>query len=193
MKENEVLLGPAATSGTWASLAICPSSDAAFEDADPRFRILAMRILADMQGLYPADYIPEWKKLLVHDSSAAVKREGLLLSRYTDPAKAADLILELIDGYDGKDRFYLAAFGIAVGHFDPARQNLVLANFDKRFPELDDKVISLMWEIKRPISLPLVTAKLLNASLPTAQRVRYVDIVANSSDPAGLLVLLKLP
>ena len=67
-----------------------------------------------------------------------MRREGLLLSRYTDPAKAADLILDLADSYDGKDRFYLAAFGIAVGHFDPACA--ILANFDKRF---DDKVISL--------------------------------------------------
>ena len=118
---------------------------AAFEDSDPRFRILSMRILADMQGDTPEAYLPHWKRLLVKDPSPAVRREALLLLRRADPAKAKDLILDLADGFDGKDRFYLAAVGIAVGQ-DSERRKIILADFEKRFPDLNDKVMGLLWE-----------------------------------------------
>src|SRR5262249_6087756 len=76
----------------------------AFEDADPNFRILAMRILHDAKGQSPIDYIPEWQSRLVQDPSAAVRREALLLLQHADAAKAAPLILELAKHYDGQDR-----------------------------------------------------------------------------------------
>jgi hypothetical protein len=71
----------------------------AFDDADPRFRILAMRILHDFKGQSPADYIPDWQAKLLKDPSAAVRREALLLLRETEPAKAKDLILNLAATY----------------------------------------------------------------------------------------------
>jgi len=55
---------------------------------------------------------------LLKDRSAGVRREVLLSLRDLDPAKAKPLILELARQYDGKDRFYLEAIGIAVGHHD---------------------------------------------------------------------------
>ena len=69
------------------------------------------------------------------DPSAAVRREALLLVRDVDPAKAKPLILDLAKQYDGKDRFYLEAIGIAVGHHDKARRDVILADFDKEFPD----------------------------------------------------------
>ena len=67
--------------------------NAAFEDPDPRFRILAMRIAADMQNgdaLSGIDYhsaVEEKAAGRRSASSAAVRREALLLSRRSDPAK----------------------------------------------------------------------------------------------------------
>ena len=51
--------------------------------------------------------------------------------------------------YDGHDRFYLAAIGIAVGS-DPKRREIILADFDKQFPEWNDKVADLVWELRPP-------------------------------------------
>ena len=50
----------------------------AFSDPDPRFRILAMRILGDFHDLSPADYIPDWREALAADASPAVRREAAL-------------------------------------------------------------------------------------------------------------------
>ena len=64
--------------------------------------------------------------------------EDLLLAlRDVDPDKARKLIIELARHYDGKDRFYLEAIGIAVGR-DPKRREIILADFDKEFSEWND-------------------------------------------------------
>ena len=78
----------------------------------------------------------------------------MLLLRDVDPAKAKPLIFELAKKYDGKDRFYLEAVGIAVGHHDKARRDVILADFDKEFPDWNDKVADLVWELQPPAMLP---------------------------------------
>ena len=163
--------------------------NAAFEDADPRFRILSMRIMADMQNTSPAEYIPHWQRLLYNDPSAAVRREALLLMRRADPSKAADFILGLAGKYDGKDRFYLAAVGIAVGHFDEARRKIILAEFGTHFPNLDEKSAGLMWELKMSLTVPQILAR-LDAAKTDKQRTQFLDLLANSSDSGALSALL---
>src|SRR5262249_22160366 len=135
---------------------------AAYTDPDPRFRTLAMRIMSDTQGTSPADYIPDWKERLLKDPSPAVRREALLLVRNAEPSKAKSLILDLARQYDGKDRFYLAAVGIAVGQ-DRARRDVILGDFDKQFAGWDEKVAGLVWELRPPQVIPLLEARLADA------------------------------
>jgi putative membrane-bound dehydrogenase-like protein len=163
---------------------------AAYADPDPRFRILAMRILSDTQGTSPADYVPDWKERLLKEPSPAVRREALLLLRHVEPTKARPLILELARQYDGKDRFYLAAVGIAVGQ-DKARRDVILGDFDKQFTSWDEKVAGLVWELRPPQVIPLLEARLADANLPAGQRAQIVDILAGSADTKAGAVLLK--
>jgi putative heme-binding domain-containing protein len=162
----------------------------AFHDPDPRFRILAMRILNDFRNHSPADYIPDWKADLVKDPSAAVRREALLLLREADPGKAAALILDLAATYDGKDRFFLAAVGIAVGQ-DKSRREVLLADFPKRFAGWNEKIAGLVWELRPPQVLPHLGKQLADAKVPDPQRRQIVDVLAQSDDPAAAEVLLK--
>lgn len=164
----------------------------AFHDPDPRFRILAMRVLKDYQQQSPADYIDEWKEKLLNDPDTAVRREALLLLREVEPAKAKPLILALAKKYDGKDRFYLNAVGIAVGHFDPKRRDVILADFDQQFPEWNEQVASLVWELRPTQVLPRLEKQLLNAQLPAAQRGQIVDILAAAESAEAGKTLLKI-
>jgi putative membrane-bound dehydrogenase-like protein len=154
----------------------------AFRDPDPRFRILAMRILKDYQNQPPSDYSDEWKELLVKDSSPAVRREALLLLRDVDPAKARSLIYALAKQYDGKDRFYLEAAGIAVGHYDKARRDVILADFDKELPEWNDAVAGLVWEWRPAGVLPGLVKHLGQSKLTLAQRLQLVDVLAGGEE-----------
>jgi putative membrane-bound dehydrogenase-like protein len=162
----------------------------AFEDADPDFRILAMRILHDVKGQTPIDYAPDWRARLLHDSSAAVRREALLLLQHADPAKAGPMILDLAQQYDGQDRFYLCAVGIAVGHHDDKRRAAILSGFDKKFPQLDEKVAGLLWELQPPGMLPMLERRLTEGKLSEKQRGIVADILIDSEDQKAPQVLL---
>jgi putative membrane-bound dehydrogenase-like protein len=164
----------------------------AFEDADPDFRILAMRILHDVKGQTPIDYPSDWQAKLVSDPSAGVRREALLLLQQADPAKAGPLILELAKHYDGQDRFYLCAVGIAVGHYDQKRRATILAGFDKVFPELNDKVAGLLWELQPAGMLPTLERRLAEGKLTENQRGIIVDILVNSEDKTAAPILLRV-
>ena len=163
----------------------------AFTDSDPDFRILAMRILHDVKGQTPVDYSADWQARLMKDSSAAVRREALLLLQKADPKKAGPMILELAKHYDGQDRFYLCAVGIAVGPYDQKRRGLILADFDKAFPEFNDKVAGLLWELRPAGMLPALERRLAESNLPESQRGPVVDILLNSDDKTAAQVLLS--
>ena len=100
--------------------------------------------------------------------------------------------MKLAKEYDGNDRFYLEAVGIAVGHFDKARRDVILADFDKAFPQWNDKVADLVWELQPPDVLLTLGKRLADKSLTPAQRGRIVDILAVADSQAGGAVLLKV-
>lgn len=116
--------------------------------------------------------------------SAIVRREALLALREGDVTQGntKELILRLAKHYDGKDRFYLEAIGIAVGHHDQKRREIILADFEKHFPEWNDKVAGLVWELRPPSMMPTLQKRLADAKLPPAQRAQIVDILAASDD-----------
>jgi hypothetical protein len=157
----------------------------AFSDPDPRFRILAMRIFSDFVGQSPAEYIPDMREALVNDPSPAVRREALLLLREEDPARAKPLILELARRWDGQDRFYLAAIGIAVSQ-DSKRREAIIGDFEQYFSEWDGKLIGLLWELRPPQMVPLLTKKLADPKLP-----QIVEVLAGSADMGIPLTLVK--
>jgi putative heme-binding domain-containing protein len=86
--------------------------------------------------------------------------------------------------YDGQDHFYRAALNIACGT-DPERRKAILADFDKHFPEWNDKVADLVWELRPASVLPRLGKLLDDLKLTPAQKGRIVDILAVNDDPAA--------
>jgi putative membrane-bound dehydrogenase-like protein len=160
-------------------------------DRDPNFRILAVRVFSDFTPAGSMPFADDGYRHLVGDPSAAVRREALLSLRHADPHKARPWILELATRYDGRDRIYLEAVGIAVGHHDKARRDVILKDFAKAFPVWDEKVANLIWELRPPGIAPLLEKRLADTALSAGQRARLVDIVAGSPDPAAGKVLLR--
>ena len=120
-----------------------------------------------------------------------VWREMLIASRNYPSDKVGTFIFEAAKKYDGQDRFYLAALNIACGT-DPARRDAILADFDKHFPEWNDKVADLVWELRPKSMLPKMEKMLSDAKLTGPQKARIVDILAASDDVAIAKVLLNL-
>jgi putative heme-binding domain-containing protein len=131
-----------------------------------------------------------WKKF-IDDPSPGLRREVLLAVRDVDAASLKSRILELTKRYDGKDRFYLEAIGIAVG-CDPKRREIILADFAKHFPEWNDQVAGLVWELRPPGMLPILEKRLVDAKGSATQRAQIVDILAASEDKEAGASLLKV-
>jgi putative membrane-bound dehydrogenase-like protein len=162
----------------------------------PQLRMLWTRMLyltSDIKFLEDASYRLRLVLLfgLGQREGRPIDRELLLSLPHVDPALAKDLFLELAGCYDGHDRFYLAAIGIAVGT-DPKRREVILADFDKHLPEWNDKVADLVWELRPPSVMPTLGKRLTDAAIPAAQRARIVDILATSDDKGAGESLLKV-
>src|SRR5262249_25530391 len=154
-----------------------------------KLKQLRLRVLRDMHGHHPGANLAHGEDY--RTESIAVSREALLLLRDADPQQARSLILELARKYNGKDRFYLEAIGIAVGH-DKARRDVSLAAFEKQFPEWNDKVADLVWELQPPQLLPALEKRVTDSQLSPAQRGRVVEILAAYQEPEAGKALIKL-
>ena len=162
---------------------------------DSPFDVLSTRIVTRLQGQpFPAD-LP-YKKEVVDPAlpqlSKALLREQLLgLRNDPDPEHVKPFVLNFAKVYDGQDHFYRAALNIACGT-DPARRDAILADFDKHFPEWNDKVADLVWELRPKSVLPRLDRLLADPKLTAAQKGRVVDILAVNDDPAAGKTLLAL-
>lgn len=159
---------------------------------DPRKQAMGVRLL---RTISPPDGMPNGvpAEFGVRAFGPAANRELLLWAREWKPDPAAKLVAELAKKYDGQDIFYRAALNIACGT-DPARRDAILADFDKHFPEWNDKVADLVWELRPKSVLPRLGKLLADGKLTAAQKARVVDIIAANDDlEAGktMLVVLK--
>ncbi|MFM8274399.1 MAG: PVC-type heme-binding CxxCH protein, partial [Gemmata sp.] len=124
--------------------------------------------------------------------SRPLAREALLLLRkVADPDAVKPMFYTLAHYYDGSDHFYRAALNIACGT-DPVRRDAILADFDKHFPEWNDKVADLVWELRPKSVLPRLGKLLSDSKLTGAQKGRIVDILAASDDTAAGLTMLDV-
>ena len=118
-------------------------------------------------------------------------REAALLLPRLLPETAAPHFYALAKLYDGQDHFYRAALNIALGT-DPARRDAILADFDKHFPDWNDTVADLVWELRPKSVLPRLEKLLADAKLTGPQKARIVDILAASDNPAAAKAMLQL-
>lgn len=115
---------------------------------------------------------------------AALRREHLLFLRKIDAERTTPSFYALAKLYDGADHFHRAALNIACGT-DPARRDAILADFDKHFPEWNDKVADLVWELRPKSVVPRLGKLLSDDKLTAAQKGRIVDIIASNDDASA--------
>jgi putative membrane-bound dehydrogenase-like protein len=174
-----------------------------FGKGPEELRLLTLRLLDE----YPPDSPPEQVRkveaglrkagdrlLGVPTLSPAIGRELLLdLRKFQDLEAVKAVFYPLATRYDGNDHFYRAALNIACGT-DPERRKAILADFDKHFPDWNDKVADLVWELRPASVLPRLGKLLEDPKLTPAQKGRIVDILAVTDDPAAgktMLAVLK--
>jgi putative membrane-bound dehydrogenase-like protein len=129
--------------------------------------------------------------LEIEKKPVGVRREYALYMQKMSTAAATHIFYELAKVYDGSDIFYRAALNIGCGT-DPKRRDEILADFDKHFPEWNDKVADLVWELRPKSVLPRLGKLLSDPKLTAMQKGRIVDILATSDDPAAGQTMLDV-
>ncbi len=165
-----------------------------YDWSDPRFIEQAIRMVRDFQLVRPRDVYKFYASMREQaNAPPGVLREALLSLRDQPPQDCKAALYQLMKGYDGKDRHFLAAVGIAVGHQDEKRREILLADFEKQFPQWNDQVAGLVWELRPPRMMPVLGKRLLDSSLSVEQRIKIVDILASGGDlSAGETILAVL-
>lgn len=130
---------------------------AALMDQDSDIRIVAIRSLKQ-NG---ADLVAVAKSLL-KDPSPQVRREVLLSLRWDGlairptPEAACDVLIALANQYDGQDRYYLEAVGIAFRGREAALTSALMQSWPK--DEWNRRVAGLLWVLGPLEALPTFTA-----------------------------------
>lgn len=175
-----------------------PQLSALFEDsnADPRHRARALWLLTKIDGR--ADYwvrraladrnenirivalraarqvvrdVTPYVAIVVHDSSAAVRREAAVVLRRSDSRAAAELWGELAVQHDGGDRWYLEALGIgAEGQWDTffaAWRSKVGDRWDT--PGGRD----IVWRARAEAAVPMLVELITSTRTSSREKPRY--------------------
>ena len=156
----------------------------AARDADPKLRTQGVRILSRQNRLQA---VPELRE----DVDPHVRRQVLIeLAEKMDEAWARDWAIELAAQYDGEDRFYREAVGIALrGHEAWAFDELLKRFGDKWNASLAGLAIQLHPEV----ALGPAARAAANKTLPVDLRltaVRALDAIGSKEAGASLVALL---
>ncbi len=153
----------------------------ALKDEDEDIRITAIRAAKETGVSYG--------NMLVADSSAAVRRQLLLAmhhSREKDmPANWALLAAQ----YNGKDRWYLEALGIAAdGNWEACFNEWRKLPPNTKNPAADHDII---WRARTPAALPLLAALILEPGTDPAKqtllpRIRFLSRRRKHAGVAGI-------
>ena len=138
----------------------------AFDSGDARFRILALRV----SRLHGLDYLGR-VAALAHDADPQVRREAALMLRDAPKAAKLEIWPRLAQGYDGEDRWYLSALGIAAsGAADELFEQLRSAQ-----PQWTARAADLYRILRAPASVPILAGIVADRSNPLEQRLQALD------------------
>ncbi len=139
------------------------------EGENPELQITAFRALrlADPEGSLPS------ARLLADSPSAAVRREVALAMRDVPYSDCSDILAKLVAGYDGHDRYYLEALGIAAdGKESSVYKDLVAAKFGD--PSGWTKTAkNLAWRLYTPEAIAALDS-CIRAQLPPIDEFRHL-------------------
>ena len=159
----------------------------AINDPDPNIRITGLRLARQIQ----LDLVPILEHL-VQDSSAQVRREVAIALRHLDAPEAPGLWTTLASQYDGEDRWYLEALGIAADE----QWDSFFSTWMKQNAENWDTPAArnLIWRSRSSDAIPMLASMIKDPATTITDRLRYfrafdfhTDQQAKEAELAGLL------
>ena len=156
------------------------------EEPDPRLRIAAYRTLKnDEQNLL------RYAKIAANDPSPALRREAAISLRDVPLADAQEIVTTLIDGYDGKDPYYLSALGTALeGKEDEIYPTLIAESDDPA--QWSEKLANLVWELHPAAAVEPLKTRAMSKQLSEEERKKALTALAFIDDKAAVQAMMDV-
>ncbi|MCU0449614.1 MAG: HEAT repeat domain-containing protein [Bernardetiaceae bacterium] len=156
---------------------------------DPQVRLTAFRALRSVKP----DVLP-YARQLASDPAPAVRREVALALRDVPYAQMKDLALTLAQGYDGQDRYYLEALGLALSGKEAAAYTDFAAAMQPpadatRWPA---RFAGLAWRLHPPAAVPGLAARAQSFELGRAERLKALTALAFVNDKAAAQAMVNV-
>jgi len=126
------------------------------------------------------------------DRNAAVRREVAVAVRDMPYRDSRYILLNLLKGYDGQDRYYLNALGIAAD----GKQAYVFADMFPNLPanpaDWDDRTANLIWELHPTAAVPLLAKRAEAPTLSADARKLAITTLGFINDTSAVRVMIDL-
>ena len=129
---------------------------------------------------------------LARNPSLAVRREVALALRGIALEECLDVLLDLAEGFDGTDRTYLEAFGLAAEGKEEALWAELAAELGDSPLAWDARFEGLAWRLHPAGALDAHVARAMSTTLPVAARRRALDALAFTPGRAAGEAMLTL-
>lgn len=176
---------------TWLLAQLGPKGVAEVEgllkDNDPNLRITAFRALRQVQP-----DILAYARQLSKDPSPAVRREVAVALRDLPFEKTKDLALALAEQYDGQDRWYLEALGLALAGKEAQAYPLLQASLGGEPLRWSPQFEGLAWRLHPVAAVDAFKARALSAQLSEEQRKQAMVAIGFTKDQKAADAMTEL-
>ena len=157
------------------------------DDDDPSTRIVAFRALRRASA-----EVLVYARQLAADPSPAVRREVALAMRDVPLDECRDVLIEIAAGFDGKDRWYLEAFGIACDGKEDLLYPLLQQKLGAPPTQWDERFAGLLWRLHPPGAIEPLATRALCDDLTEQQRKQAIDALAFIQDAAAAEAMIEI-
>jgi putative membrane-bound dehydrogenase-like protein len=158
---------------------------------EPDQRLLALRILRSCG--YDLVAHPDILQQLVVDPSPAVRREAAVALRELPAPFKQPLVAKLLETYDGKDRTYLEACGLAAeGIEEPLWAQIFETQKTPQALDWTPTFARITWRLQSPAAIPALIQRAESKALPMEARKLAVDTIAFTRSRPAIEAMVKL-
>jgi len=158
------------------------------KDSDAAIRLTAFRALKEDKRL-----LSEILNVAVHDPSPAVRREAAIVLRDLPADSAAPLIVTLARQFDGEDRWYLNALGIAAMGKEEEVYAAIKQNIGNSDPlQWSKEFAAIAWRIHPVSAVRDLETRAGSQKLPKEERKKAIVALAFIHTPESVESMLRL-
>ena len=154
---------------------------------NPRLRVTAYRALKNNRKK-----LLDYAKIAVDDPSPLVRREVAISLRDVSWDQSKDLIVELFQQFNGKDRWYLEALGMALEGKEASAYAYLLTDQSENPEDWSDAFSVLTWRLHPTTSITALKKRAINENVSDSLRLLAVDALAFIKDKEAVVAMLEL-